>query len=52
MFAKSKMHFQSGLGMGTGRIMHTLCPETCGAPINLFLIPEYEDTGRSKFQQI
>ena len=49
MFAKSKMHLQSGLGLGTGRIMNTLCLETCGVPINLFLIPEYEDTGRWKF---
>lgn len=40
----------SNLGIGFGRIINTLNAETCGSPINLFLIPEASDTGKFNFQ--
>lgn len=42
-FKKTKMHLESGMGLGTGRIMPYLCPENCGEPINLFVLPEYSE---------
>lgn len=30
------------MGLGTGRIINYLNPESCGAPINLFLIPDID----------
>lgn len=44
VFSKSKMHIESGMGLGSGRIIPYLCPENCGDAINLFLIPEYDET--------
>ncbi|KAF5281989.1 hypothetical protein FQA39_LY00513 [Lamprigera yunnana] len=43
IFNKTKMHVESGMGIGSGRIMNSLSPENCGDPINLFLIPEYNE---------
>ncbi|KAB0799355.1 hypothetical protein PPYR_07235 [Photinus pyralis] len=43
LFNKSKMHLESGMGLGSGRIMNSLSPNNCGDPINLFLIPEYNE---------
>ncbi|KAK4886344.1 hypothetical protein RN001_002615 [Aquatica leii] len=39
-FNKTKMHIESGMGIGSGRIITSLSPENCGDAINLFLIPE------------
>ncbi|KAK5643551.1 hypothetical protein RI129_007396 [Pyrocoelia pectoralis] len=43
LFNKTKMHIESGMGLGSGRIMNSLSPDNCGDPINLFLIPEYNE---------
>lgn len=50
VFSKSKLRFNSGMGLGTGKIIHSLNPQTCGEPFNLFLLPEYDDSkGKSSF---
>lgn len=36
------MHIESGMGIGSGGIINSL--SVCGEPINLFLIPEYDET--------
>lgn len=43
MFNKTKLHLESGLGLSSGRIITCLSPENCGDPLNLFLIPEYNE---------
>ncbi|KAF5282212.1 hypothetical protein FQR65_LT02909 [Abscondita terminalis] len=43
LFNKTKMHIDSGMGIGSGRITDSLSPSNCGEPINLFLIPEYNE---------
>lgn len=44
------MHIESGLGLGSGRIINSLAPQNCGNPINLYLIPEYDEKfGKFKF---
>lgn len=46
VFSKTKMHLNSGLGLGTGKIIPCLSPSNCGEPINLFLLPEFDaETG-------
>jgi len=39
-FARSKLVIRSGMGMATGTVIHSLNPEQCGEPINLFILPE------------
>lgn len=31
--------------MGSGRIINCISPESCGDPLNIFLIPEYSEQG-------
>ncbi|KRT81133.1 hypothetical protein AMK59_5359 [Oryctes borbonicus] len=50
VFKNSKLHLSSGLGLGTGQIIQSLCPENCGSPINLFLIPEYSDKTENMYK--
>ncbi|XP_048521867.1 nonsense-mediated mRNA decay factor SMG9 isoform X1 [Dendroctonus ponderosae] len=40
LFQKTKMHFQSNLGLASGRVLNTFNAENCGNPVNLYLIPE------------
>ncbi|XP_019866153.1 nonsense-mediated mRNA decay factor SMG9 isoform X2 [Aethina tumida] len=42
LFSKTKLHIDTHMGLGTGRIINYLNPESCGAPINLFLIPDID----------
>ncbi|XP_023014695.2 nonsense-mediated mRNA decay factor SMG9 [Leptinotarsa decemlineata] len=42
LFHKSKLNLKSGLGLGTGRLIHYLNTENCGDSINLFLIPDID----------
>lgn len=44
-FGKSKFHLETGMGIGSGRIINVLSPENCGDPLNVFLIPEYDEEG-------
>ncbi|XP_022914511.2 nonsense-mediated mRNA decay factor SMG9 [Onthophagus taurus] len=50
VFSTTKMHLESGLGIGNGRIMNTLCAESSEAPINLFLLPEYNEKTEGIFK--
>lgn len=45
VFNKSKLRFDSGMGLGTGKIIHFLNPLSCGDPLNFFLLPEYDEEG-------
>ncbi|GLV35793.1 uncharacterized protein CBL_01055 [Carabus blaptoides fortunei] len=49
VFSKSKLRFNSGLGLGTGKIVHSLNPQTCGEPFNLFLLPEWDEHKDTKY---
>lgn len=33
------------MGIGSGRTINILSPENCGDPLNVFLIPEYNEEG-------
>ncbi|XP_030767195.1 protein SMG9 [Sitophilus oryzae] len=44
LFKKTKLQFHSNLGLASGSIMNTLDPENCGKQVNLFLIPEYNES--------
>lgn len=43
-FIKSKLDIKSGVGVGMGGIIDFVDIESCGDPINLFLLP---DTGKA-----
>ncbi|XP_045472265.1 protein SMG9 [Harmonia axyridis] len=43
LFLKSRLILNSNLGIASGRLVKHLCPETCGPPLNIFLVPEYEE---------
>lgn len=44
-FSKSQFHLETGMGIGSGRIVSVLSPENCGDPLNIFLIPEHSEEG-------
>lgn len=44
-FIKSKLDIKSGVGVGMGGVIDFVDTESCGEPINLFLLP---DTGKGK----
>lgn len=43
MLNDTRLHIESGLGIGNGTVLVNLCKETCGEPINLFLLPTYDN---------
>lgn len=44
-FSKSKFHLETGMGIGSGKIVSMLSPENCGDSMNIFLIPDYTEEG-------
>ncbi|KAI4463789.1 hypothetical protein MML48_4g00019204 [Holotrichia oblita] len=50
VFKNSKLHLDSGLGLSTSQIIQSLCPENCDSPINLFLIPEYNEKTENMYK--
>lgn len=42
---KSKLKIDTGLGIATGNIHHSLSPLSCGDPLNIFLIPDIDPEG-------
>ncbi|XP_030757386.1 protein SMG9-like isoform X2 [Sitophilus oryzae] len=44
LFNSSKLQFHSDLGLATGGIMNTLDLDNCGNRVNLFIIPDYNES--------
>nr|CAD7603436.1 unnamed protein product [Timema genevievae] len=42
-FLRSRLQIQSGVGIANGNVMKCLTPNTCGEPINLYLLPEIKE---------
>ncbi|XP_044750959.1 protein SMG9 [Coccinella septempunctata] len=43
IFLKSRLILNSNLGISSGRLVKHLSPENCGPPLNIFLVPEYDE---------
>lgn len=48
-FLKSKLELKSGVGVGMGGVIDFVDPESCGEPINLFLLPDTDEEETHKF---
>lgn len=52
LFARSRLHIQSGISIANGNIISELNPLSCGEPINLFVLANSEkDKNCGKFNQ-
>lgn len=47
LFARSRLHIQSGIGIANGNFISELNPSNCGDPINLFLLANSDKDKKS-----